>query len=129
MNRRGFLGALAAVAVAPIVASGEAPPDRVRFSRVTYGTRPYGSIGPYVEWRDRIWWSDAHGRLRWAYADRARMTQNDPDFDWIQLHAPIQSLAPDRDRLWLLTRDGWHYFSYVVTPVDETARVVFALAS
>ena len=129
MDRRRLFGALAAVAAAPLVATGETPPQHVQFSHVAYGARPYSSLGPYVEWRDRIWWRDERGRLRWAFAARERMAENTPDLDWIQpASIPIWQLAPDRDRLWMLTPRGWFYLTFAGSPSDNTACVVCALA-
>lgn len=129
LSRRLFLGSLAAVAAAPRVASGESVPDTARFAHTNYGVRPDRTLGTYAEWRGYRWWADRErpDRLRWAFIDPSRA--NEPAYDWLQLRSDISTLAPDRDKLWMLTREGWHHFTFAESPFDDTARVVFALAT
>ena len=121
-----MLKSLGALAVAPLIATNEVPPDHVRFSHVNYGLRPDGQLGSAVQWRDRTWWIGERARLRWTDTNGVAYQ---PDLDWIETPYPITQLAPDRDRLWLLTPRGWFYFTYDGNPSDDTAKVVFALAT
>lgn len=107
MNRRSFFGALAGSALVTTAIGATAVPDTARFSHVSYGQRPYGSIGPYVEWRDRVWWIGDRAELRWACIDTKRWaTKNNPDYDWAAVDPGLRSISPADDVLWLHTFDG-----------------------